>query len=449
MKKGLKDLCISRPKKRLSWGIPLPFDEDYVTYVWFDALLNYVTAIGWLDDPDKFNYWWPGVHHFIGKDILTTHSVYWTTMLMALDIPLPKKIVATGWWLIDDAKMSKSFGNVVSPLDLRDKYGADVLRYFLMRSMVIGKDANFNELALVERYNGDLVNDFANLFSRTMKLASKFLGPKVPTPGEYTQQDQALINMANELPQKVESAVKEFKLDTAIEYILEVVRAANKYYADSEPWAVMKQDKKRAETIIYVALQVGHIAAALLYPIMPQKTVEIAKSLGSPLPERLEDIKWGTLNPGADMEVLKSIFPRVDVKALKKKLQTQEAEEKSKVDKKGKKVELAPEITIDDFAKLDIRVGKVLIAEPVKGSSKLIRMEIDLGPLGKRQIVGGLAKSYKPEDLIDKYVIVLANLKPRKMFGLESQGMLLAASSGKKIALLEPDADVPLGSKIS
>ncbi len=441
LKKGLRDLCISRPKSRLSWGVTLPFDQDYVTYVWFDALLNYVSAIGLYTDDERFRYWWSGVHHFIGKDILTTHSVYWTTMLLALGLPLPRHIIATGWWLTDDTKMSKSLGNVVNPLDLKEKYGADALRYFLMRAMVIGQDANFSELQMAERYNGDLANDFGNLLSRATKLINKQFGPVIPTPGEYTDDDRALIDAAKALPGLVQDAVASYRIDVAIEEVLKFVRSANKYFNDQEPWAVVKTDKQRAATIGYVALQAAQIAAMLMHPIMPQKTRDMLESLSSKPADTIDAIKWGMLEPGKPFEVLGSLFPRIDLKKLKAQIEKQ--------NEKPKPAQTRPEITIDDFAKLDIRTGKVLSAEPVKGSNKLIRMQIDLGPFGKRQIVGGLGLQYEAQDLVGKTVIVLANLKPRKLFGLESQGMLLAAGEGKVIALLEPDKPVSPGSGIS
>lgn len=441
LKKGLRDLCISRPKTRLSWGVTLPFDTDYVTYVWFDALLNYASAIGLYTDDERFRYWWQGANHFIGKDILTTHSVYWTTMLLALDLPLPKHIIATGWWLTDNTKMSKSLGNVVSPLDLREKYGADALRYFLMRGMVIGQDANFSEVQMAERYNGDLANDFGNLLSRSTKLANKQFGPVIPRPGEYTAEDQAIIDAGNALPGVVQRFVEAFRLAQAMEEVLKFVRKANKYFTDQEPWKVFKTDEPRAATIAYVALQSAWIAAALMYPITPEKSEQLIKSLSGKVPASIRDIKWGTLQPGKPVELITSLFPRIDLNKLRKEIEAGH--------KKPEPAEIKPEITIDDFAKLDIRTGKVLSAEPVKGSSKLVKMQVDLGAFGTRQIVGGLGQQYKADELVGKTVVVLANLKPRKLFSLDSQGMVLAAGEGKVIALLEPDKAVGPGSGVS
>jgi len=441
LKKGLRDLCISRPKSRLSWGVTLPFDTDYVTYVWFDALLNYASAIGLYTDDEKFRYWWQGAHHFIGKDILTTHSVYWTTMLLALELPLPQHIIATGWWLTDNTKMSKSLGNAVSPLDLREKYGVDSLRYFLMRGMVIGQDANFSEVQMAERCNGDLANDFGNLLSRVTKLANKQFGPVIPTPGEYTNEDRVIIDTANTLPGQVQTFVEAFRLDQAMEEVLKLMRMANKYVTDQEPWKVFKTDEARAATIAYVALQSAMIAAALMYPIIPQKAEEMLNSLSAGVPASIDDVKWGSLKPGEPIELITSLFPRIDLNKLRKQIED--------ANKKPEPAKSKPEITIDDFAKIDLRTGKVLTAEPVEGSSKLIKMQVDLGAFGTRQIVGGLGQQYDAKDLVGKTVVVLANLKPRKLFGLESQGMLLAAGEGKVIALLEPDKDVNSGSGIS
>lgn len=441
LNKGLRDLCISRPKSRLAWGITLPFDTDYVTYVWFDALLNYVSAIGLYTEDERFKYWWQGARHFIGKDILTTHSVYWTTMLLALGLPLPRQIIATGWWLTDNTKMSKSLGNVVHPLDLREKYGTDALRYFLMRGMVIGQDANFSEIQMAERYNGDLANDFGNLLSRTTKLVNKQFGPVVPMPGDYTTDDRVIIDAANALPGQVQSFVEVFRLDKAMGDILKLVRMANKYFTDQEPWKVFKTDEKRAATIAYVALQSAWIAAALMYPIIPEKAEQLLKSLSGEVPLSIEDIKWGSLQPARPIELIVSLFPRIDLKKLQKQIEA----DRQKTEASKTKAE----ITIDDFAKLDIRAGRVISAQPVKGSNKLIKMQIDLGTFGTRQILGGLGLQYKADELIGRTVIVLANLKPRKLFGMESQGMLLAAGDGKVIALLEPDQDVGSGAGVS
>ncbi len=314
LEKPLNDLCISRPKSRLRWGIELPFDHEYVTYVWFDALLNYITAIGWKADNEKFNKWWPVDYHLIGKDILTTHSVYWTTMLMALNLPLPKAILAHGWWLSGDTKMSKSLGNVIRPLDLIDKYGVDPVRYYLMRDMVLGQDATFSEESFVKRYNSDLANDFGNLVNRVTILIRKNFDGIIPTPGEYDQIDRELIATAESTPEVVQGYIRKLRINDAIESALALLRGLNRYLEVRAPWKLVKTDKSQgsvAATTLYLSINILCIGAKLLNPVMPAR---ISKVLGmlSADDDSLGQFDLNALKPGASLGEGKSPFPRID-----------------------------------------------------------------------------------------------------------------------------------------
>jgi methionyl-tRNA synthetase len=316
LRQDLNDLCISRPKSRLSWGIEIPFDTDYVTYVWFDALMNYITAIGWGIDDEKFNFWWPANYHLIGKDILTTHAVYWSTMLLAAEIPLPKTILAHGWWLSDDTKMSKSLGNVVKPLDLIDEYGVDPVRYFLMRDMVLGSDANFYMDLFVKRYNTDLANDYGNLVNRvTMLIHKNFVG-KIPESGAYDEIDLALISIAKTTPQKVGENIDDLKLHDALENTMAMIRNVNKYLEMRAPWKLIKEDKSQgsvAATTLAVSADVLRIGSQLLNPIMPERTKVILTILGAhEIP--LENTTFGELKAGTLLGEGKSPFPRIETK---------------------------------------------------------------------------------------------------------------------------------------
>lgn len=309
LKQPLGDLCVSRPKARMSWGIDLPFDKEYVTYVWFDALINYISAIGYLGDEDKFNTWWPASVHLIGKDILTTHSVYWTTMLFSLGLPLPETIFAHGWWLIGDSKMSKSLGNVVSPLDLVDQYGVDPVRYYLMREMVLGQDANFTMESFIKRFNSDLANDFGNLLNRVSGLIGKNCGGIVPEPGDLTDADRDVRNVAEALDGKVRDRIDQLRVQEAVEEILQLVRMVNKYMEVQAPWKVAKEDLKRAGTILYTATEALRVAAVHLSPVMPEKTAKVLDILG----DNDHAVTWGGLKPGTKMAAHEALFPRLDV----------------------------------------------------------------------------------------------------------------------------------------
>ncbi|UCC79940.1 MAG: methionine--tRNA ligase [Candidatus Zixiibacteriota bacterium] len=434
LKKPLGDLCISRPKARLSWGIELPFDRQYVCYVWFDALINYISAIGYLSDDKKFESWWPAVH-LIGKDILTTHAVYWPCMLKAMDLPQPKTIFAHGWWLVGETKMSKSLGNVVKPLQLADKYGVDAFRYFLMREMTLGQDSTYSEESFISRYNSDLANDLGNLLSRTLKMIQSYTDGKIPAPpGDNS--DNELARRFEKLIPETREKVATLKLNRAVEDILELVRATNRYIEKNKPWALAKKgEKEKLGRILYNAAETLRLVSLLLSPIMPEKCKVIQDQLGLQ-DDTAGNLAWGGLKPGTSIKPGEGLFPR---------LQQPKAEAINMTEK-----EELPEgvIGFEEFGKVKMRTARVLEAEKVPKADKLLKLQIDLGS-EKRQIVAGIAEYYTPEDMIGKNLVVVSNLKPAKIRGVDSNGMLLAATHGKKLVLVTTDHDIDPGAEIS
>ena len=306
LKQPLSDLCISRPKSRLNWGIELPFDDEYVTYVWFDALINYLTATGYGEDDLSYNKWWPADCHLIGKDILTTHAVYWPTMLLSAGIPLPKTIFAHGWWLSDSSKMSKSVGNVVNPLDLIEEYGVDPVRYYLMREMVLGQDANFTMESFIKRYNSDLANDYGNLLNRVSTLIKKNYDGLIPDKGEQTSSEEEIIKSAEALLNGMSNKIKEMKINDSIEDIMKFVRSINKYMEEQKPWKLVKEDKVGAGTIIYTAGESMRVATILLSPVMPNRCADVLHTFNSG-----KSLKWGGLKPGVKLNDHETLFPRI------------------------------------------------------------------------------------------------------------------------------------------
>ena len=311
----LTDLCISRPKSRLNWGIELPFDDEYVTYVWFDALMNYITAIGWNTDEEKFNNHWPADYHLVGKDIITTHAVYWPTMLMAAKLPLPKTILAHGWWLFDDSKMSKTTGNTIDPLKLIDMYGEDALRYYLMRDMALGQDANYSLEKFIKRYNSDLANDFGNLVNRVSVMIRKHYDSKIPVPTDYSDYDLNVIVKSKNTIQNTILNFRDLKIHNAIESVMGLLRELNKYLEINEPWKTLKNNPKNntASNTLYIAINALYIGTQLLHPIMPRKTLEISKILGSEIIKPISEI-FDILTPGTSLGDGKSPFPRIEEK---------------------------------------------------------------------------------------------------------------------------------------
>ena len=306
LKQPLSDLCISRPKSRLNWGIELPFDDEYVTYVWFDALINYLTATGYGEDDLSYNKWWPADCHLIGKDILTTHAVYWPTMLLSAGIPLPKTIFAHGWWLSDSSKMSKSVGNVVNPLDLIEEYGVDPVRYYLMREMVLGQDANFTMESFIKRYNSDLANDYGNLLNRISTLIKKNYDGLIPDKGEQTSSEEEIIKSAEALLNGMSNKIKEMKINDSIEDIMKFVRSINKYMEEQKPWKLIKEDKVGAGTVLYTAGESMRVATILLSPVMPNRCAEVLHTFNSG-----KSLEWGGLKPGVKLNDHETLFPRI------------------------------------------------------------------------------------------------------------------------------------------
>jgi len=454
LRQPLQDLCISRPKKRLSWGIELPFDKDFVTYVWFDALVNYISAIGYLKDTRKFKRWWPASCHLIGKDILTTHTVYWPTMLKAMGLPLPETIFAHGWWLYGGAKMAKSEGNVVNPMDMIDRYGVDPTRYFLIAEMSLGQDASFTEEAFIRRYNSDLANDLGNLLSRVLNMIQRYCGGKLPEPAPDAVAEgpeKRVWDAVQQAARDMLDGVEQMRLDQGVARVVGAVRAINRYLEGEKPWHLAKQEELQPlYTVLYTASEALRVAAAVLHPIMPERMTVLRKALGmrGAKPKFAQVRQWGVLKPGAAVRDPGPLFPRIDARARTPE-GGQDAPAAPPSAKETKPpAEPAPSLlSIEEFARWDLRTAIVLEAEPIEGTEKLLRLQVRMGE-ERRQLVAGLALRYTPEQLIGKTVVVLANLQPTTIRGVESQGMLLAASKGETLRLLSVDGDIASGARV-
>ena len=450
LRKKLNDLCISRPKSRLSWGIELPFDNRFVTYVWFDALVNYISAIGYRSDETKFRTWWPASYHLVGKDILTTHTVYWPTMLKAMDLPLPDTVFAHGWWLMEGSKMAKSVGNVVNPMDVAARYGADAFRYFLMAEMVPGQDASFSEEAFVRRYNADLANDLGNVLSRVHKLVSTHCGGLIPAPAELGADDVQLRDAALAAAATMEEAVNGMRLELGFAAVAGVLREANRYLEKRQPWTLAKQgDASSLHTVLYCASETLRIVSGLLYPTMPGKMRELRQTLGLGGEDpRIGDLKvWGGLPAGTPIGTAQILFPRIRAEDTKMNDASVETKTPTPAEVKPPMPPGVAQIEYTDFEKVDLRTARIIEAERIVGSEKLLRLQIDLGD-GNRQIVAGIAQHYAPESLIGRMIVVVKNLKPAKIRGVESNGMLLAASSGPTLRLVTVDGELCGGARV-
>jgi len=447
VKQGLKDLSITRTT--VKWGIPVPGDPRHTIYVWFDALHNYLTGIGYDWNQELFQKFWPADVHLIGKDILRFHAIFWPAFLMAAGFPLPRTVYGHGWWLKDETKMSKSRGNVLDPYLILKKVGADPLRYFLLREIPIGQDGNFSHESFVQRINSDLANDLGNLVQRTLTMVVNYFAGKIEAPGEEREEDLKLASQFAETKQKVIEFYDDYALNRALEEIWAYLNVINKYLADNEPWKLAKQpdQRPRLARVLYQALCAIKALSYLLYPVMPETAGKIWKLLAQkqkPEEMRLEELKFYDYRADEPIQKPEALFPRLDLKEFIGEMEKQKSPDKQETKSEAKRMEY---ITYDEFKKMDLRVAKVLTAERVAGTNKLLKLQIDLGT-EQRQIIAGVAESYAPEELVGKEFIVIANLQPAVIRGIESQGMLLAAEVDSKPIIPFFDREVPPGTKV-
>ena len=458
LKPGLEDLCVSRTT--FKWGVPVPFDDNHVIYVWLDALSNYITALGYLSEDDrKMREFWPADVQLIGKEIVRFHTIYWPIFLMALGLELPKQVFGHGWLLLDEGKMSKSKGNVIDPEVLVERYGSDAIRYFLLREIPFGADGHFSEDALIQRLNFDLANDLGNLLNRTLAMLNKYFKGRVPAPAAEEPLDGELKNMALELPKIMTVRMDQLLFSNALSDLWKFVARANKYIDETAPWSLAKEgNQERLATVMYNLLESIRIVSVLLLPFMPRTPERIWQQLG------IGDVseahtwdsiqKFGALPVGAQTAAGEVLFPRLELSAeggapVRQATKRDKPAQVSKEDKKVEQVESTDGlITIDDFARVDLRIAEITAAEKVEGADKLLKMTVSIGT-EERQVVAGIAKHYQPESLPGKRVLFVANLKPVKLRGVRSEGMLLAASDNEgHLVLITPETPIAAGSKV-
>ena len=450
----LEDLCISRPKSRLTWGISLPFDDEFVTYVWFDALINYLTGIGY-PDSENFSLYWGVAEHIIAKDILKPHAIYWPTMLNAIGLEPYKRLHVHGYWNINETKMSKSIGNVVRPETLRQDFGVDTVRYFLMREMSFGLDASFSDNSIIARQNSDLANDLGNLFSRALTMINKFANGTVPPPAGLEPEDKELAEAVVNMVTEYTAQMRSFAFHRALQAVWAVISMANKYIVLSEPWVLVKDPAQadRLNGVLYNLAETLRVIGLVLAPIMPETSLKMALGLGSTEEEHskqnlVDHSSWGLTLPGVKINLAHSLFPRLEKKTPAKPKEGQK-KMKAKASPKNKETEAdAGLVTFDDFKKLDLRVAEIKTAEKIEKSDRLLKLTV-MAP-EERTLVAGIAEYYKPEELIGRQVIMVANLKPVKLMGVTSHGMILAARDEQgRLSLSATAEGVDPGSKVS
>jgi methionyl-tRNA synthetase len=453
---GLEDLCVSRAS--FDWGIPVPVDDDHVIYVWFDALISYLTGIDFQRDEEKFNKFWPADVHIVGKDILRFHTVIWPAILMAADLPLPKQVFGHGFLLVEGGKMSKSKGNVIDPLKLIEDFGVDAVRYYLLREIAFGNDGSYSTESFIHRINSDLANDLGNLLNRTLAMVEEYFDGEIPEKKVETKYDEDLEEVAKEAFQAVEENMEQLQFSTALEKFWVFVRRTNKYIDQTQPWVLAKDDSKREElgSVLYTLLDNLRRFAITLSPFLPEAPGEMWRQLG--IEEDLADQSWedaktrNKLSAGIKVNKGEPLFPRRDIEEYYDNLddsatEAVDSDEDSK-EESGEDEEVGY-ISFDEFQEVDLKVAEVLEAEKIEDSNKLLKLQIDLGS-EQRQLVAGIAKHYQPDELVGKKIAVVANLEPATIFGVESNGMLLAASTedDEELTLVTVDGDIPAGVEI-